>query len=454
MQNNSEFQPSLHSRRVCLAIPSNRECRAAIAALANEAAAVAHVPGLNVLVLISDTSGAADLAANTEQVQQSRIESGQKLIHLSAADQTSFLQRMLAASELESAVCQRLQALLLPHAVSYGAATNRLFLFAASLDCESVHRRDSDSHYLHKDGLPRFPLQQELRFLGRESHHLGDEVNQVDAHLPEQACPVMMVGGSYSGEASIDIMPMYQANPALCHEILGLWAERGMSAAEKQVFNDRMFLRRKHDAFEHDLAILTTADADERPVDMCNVSFYAIHEQVPLPTAPGTIGADYFLIDLLRALALPVVHHNRNIVNYYTAERRTEAGFIDYQTRLARFYLYMSYAHEIVAGLSAAPGRFIDSQWQIEHAQLADLIEQASTCCDQENAEKLDVLCRALPQFGPAYTVVAREIDAQRTALLTQAKQDMLDFAFLVRHWPRLIQSSKKTALWPQWQAA
>lgn len=457
MPNHPDFSPPGFSlpgvpgpdpaRRVCLAIPCNRECGHAIAGLASEAACVAHTPGLEVLVLISDTSDPATQAANARQVQHSQAESGQPLIHLTTDQQRDFLQRMLAATDLAPTLATRLQGLLLPDGISYGAATNRLFLFAASLGCESVHRRDSDSHYLQHQGQPRYPLLQELRYLGREAHHLGEEVTQVDAHLPEQECPVMLVGGSYRGETSIDIMPMYQANPALCHEILGLWTPRDMSAAEQQAFNNRMFLQRQHDPFEHDRAILTTADADERPVDMCNVSFYAIHEQVPLPTAPGTIGADYFLIDLLRALALPVVHHNRDILNYYTPERRTEAGFIDYQLRLARFFLYMSYAHEIVAQLGALPNRIISRDWQIDQAALAGLIEQAAGGCDQENADKLAVLCRALPQLGATYARAAEEIARQKARLLSQAKQDMLDFAFLVQHWPCLIRASQRTRL-------
>ncbi|MGX1633651.1 DUF6271 family protein, partial [Streptomyces albidoflavus] len=36
---------------------------------------------------------------------------------------------------------------MLPGGLSYGACTNRAFLIAAALGCESVHRRDSDSRY-------------------------------------------------------------------------------------------------------------------------------------------------------------------------------------------------------------------------------------------------------------------------------------------------------------------
>lgn len=57
--------------------------------------------------------------------------------------------------------------LMLPAGVSYGACTNRAFLIAAALGCDSVHRRDSDSTYQTLNGETVFPVHHELASLGK-----------------------------------------------------------------------------------------------------------------------------------------------------------------------------------------------------------------------------------------------------------------------------------------------
>jgi hypothetical protein len=44
---------------------------------------------------------------------------------------------------------------------------------------------------------------------------------------------------------------------------------------------------------------------------------------------------------------LPGLLHNRHIVNFHTAERKSDAGFLAYQLRFAKFILSMYYFHFI-----------------------------------------------------------------------------------------------------------
>ncbi|WNF26786.1 DUF6271 family protein [Streptomyces sp. C11-1] len=97
-------------RRVWLALPTNRACAGAIAAVGEEAAYGARRFGIEVHLLVLDRAPASAHAEHRKAV-----------------------------------------AALPPSRVSYGACANRAFLIAQALGCTSVHRRDSDSRYQRLD---------------------------------------------------------------------------------------------------------------------------------------------------------------------------------------------------------------------------------------------------------------------------------------------------------------
>jgi len=331
--------------------------------------------------------------------------------------------------------------------VSYGAATNRLFLAAASLGCASVHRRDSDSRYQQHAGRPVHPIVPELRFIGRAAAQARPVVDAVLAAAGDDACPIFMVGGSYVGELSIDLAPMLARDPEIVHELLALWTPPRMPAPERRRFNDRLFLRRAHAPFARDHAQLTTADADGAPVDMCNIAFHRVHEQVPLPPAPETIASDYFLVDLLRALALPVVQHNRAIDNYYTPERRTPQGGIDYQLRFVRFLLHMSAVHAVVEAVERERAAFLDADFGIVLPRLGRTIAASVDAAREYNPGKLEIARRCLERLGGVHAAAAAIVGARRAELLAGAERDVAQFARLAAAWPALIAAAKTLPL-------
>ncbi len=431
-------------KRICLALPTNRECAGAIARLAEEAAEALQRFPIEIDLVVSDTSTDAALALNARVARAIPPQRGLRVHHVDEAAQRRFLREVADRAGLGDE--PGLMALLLPDAVSYGAATNRLFLAAASLGCSSVHRRDSDSRYQQLDGRPVHPVVPELRFLGRAAAQARLGVDEAVPGL-DGACPVFMVGGSYVGELSIDLAPMAARDPDAVHELLAQWTPPRMPAAERRAFNNRMFLRRWHAPFQRDLARLTTADADGAPVDMCNIAFHRIHEQVPLPPALSTIASDYFLVDLLRALALPVVQHNRAIDNYYTGERRTPEGSVDYQLRFVRFLLHMSAVHEVVERIERERGAFLEPGFRIAVPRLVSAIEDAVWAAREYNPRKLAIASACLARLGGVHAQVATIVGASRDELLADAERDVAQFARLAAAWPALVAAAKATPI-------
>ncbi|CAM5703244.1 hypothetical protein SVIOM342S_01614 [Streptomyces violaceorubidus] len=142
-------------RSICLTLPTNRHCPDTVAALGEEAAYAADHFDIDVHLLVLDSCPPADRAAHAAALRRLPAHPRITAHHLDEAAQRDFLTRVTARSG--SAKPELLLDLMLPDGLSYGACTNRAFLIAAALGCESVHRRDSDSRYQSVDGRTVYP---------------------------------------------------------------------------------------------------------------------------------------------------------------------------------------------------------------------------------------------------------------------------------------------------------
>ncbi|MBM3116488.1 DUF6271 family protein [Jeongeupia naejangsanensis] len=436
-------------KKICLAMPTHRECAQAIRNLVDEAAFAVSRFDTEVCVLVSDTSEPAALAANAAMVGQLQTPPGVSLIHLPRDRQDRILADVLRRAGCDAVIA----ALMQPDGVSYGAATNRLFLFAEYFGCSSLHRRDSDSHYQSSDGQPVYPVYNELRFIGLPAREAVSNVDEVVIDAAHAIGPIRMVGASYVGETSIDVMPMFNRNEAASYEILGQFAPFHLDAAEKRRWVDATYIDNGQSRFEVDRAEL--AYAHSFLIDACNFCFYDIHAQVPMPPALYTIGSDYFLFSLMDALQLPVIHHNRHIDNFYTDERRTPQGFIDYQFRMVKNYLYMTWLHDAIAAIRANAETVLDARRALAPAALWMHLARPIEPLLRINREKLDILVYNYQSLGDEYAEFAAQLQIRRDVLLDEFSRDVTDFATLARVWPSLMNAARDlhdNANRPEWR--
>ncbi|MFJ4783949.1 DUF6271 family protein [Streptomyces sp. NPDC088794] len=428
-------------RRICLTLPTNRPCSATIEAIADEAAYAVEHFDTEVHLLILDSCDAAALAEHAETVRGLPQDPRIVVHHLDEEGQRAFLQRTIGRAAATKP--DLLLELMLPAKLSYGACTNRAFLIAAALGCESVHRRDSDSRYQTLDGETLFPVHHELTSLGRRAADTASDVTEnmlAERHADKT---VSMVAASFVGELSVDIGEILDIDPGVYHDMVSLWAPMEWSDDQKKQLVEESFRGAGTDPFVQDHS--TLALVDPMRVDMCNISFHGVHERVPLPPATDTIGSDYFLIHLVHDAALPGVLHNRHIVNYYTGERRTDAGFTVYQMRFVKFLLSMLYFNVIYDRMAQAGPELVDERGQVRAAPVARLARESALLDRAENVQRLDALDIAYRQLGGRYAEFADLLAARRERLLDEARGDIEDFALLAESWEALVEAARHT---------
>lgn len=430
-------------RRICLTLPTNRPCAATITAVAEEAAYAVRHFDVEVHLLVLDSCAAPAHAEHAEAVR--RIPADPRIVvhHLDEAEQRDFLRRAIDRSAAPDP--GHLLDLMLPAGLSYGACTNRAFLLAAGLGCESVHRRDSDSRYQVVDGRTVFPVHHELTSLGSRAADAARHVTETTLAADHMDRRVAMVGGSFIGELSVDIGEILRTDPAVYHDMVGLWAPAHWSDEQKTQLVDESFRGAGTEPFTADRATLTLVDPMR--VDMCNIAFHGLHERVPLPPATDTIGSDYFLIHLVHDAGQPGVLHNRNIVNFYTGERRTDAGFTAYQLRFVKFLLSMLYFNFVYDRMARAGAALLDDRGEVRASVVARLARESAGLDRGENIHRLDVLDTAYRKLGGHYAEFADLLARRRERLLDEARRDIEDFALLVEAWEPLVRAAALTSV-------
>ncbi|QDQ15059.1 DUF6271 family protein [Streptomyces spectabilis] len=430
-------------RKICLTLPTNRACAPVITALGQEAAYAAAHFDVEVRLLILDS---AEPTAFAEHARAARTVIGTPNVvvhHLGEAAQRVFLRQVIQRSGLPKP--QLLLDLMLPAEPSYGACTNRAFLIASALGCSSVHRRDSDSGYQVLGDTTVFPVHHELTSLGKRAGDAGSGVTETALDPAHADKPVVLVGSSFIGELSVDISEIHDRDPGVYHDVVSLWAPADWSQDDKRALVEESFKGAGTEPFTEDHAVLTLVDPMR--VDMCNISFHQVHERMPLPPATDTIGSDYFLLHVVYNGALPGVLHNRNIVNFYTGERRTDAGFVAYQTRFTKFFLSMLYLNRLYADLAREGAALLDARHGVRAARVAELVRAAALLDTAENEARLDVIERSYLKLGGRYAEFAATLPARRARLIDEARQDMEDFALLIEAWAALVRASASTGV-------
>lgn len=426
-------------RRVCLALPTHRECAATIAAVAAEAAYGAAAYGVEVELLILDSCDPMTYAGNAAAVRGLPDAPGVHVTHLDEDAQREFLRRVIADAGVGKP--ELIAQLMLPEQASYGACTNRAFLVAAALGCESVHRRDSDVAFQTLDGMPLYPIHHELASLGKRAADAAAGVTEVALDPAHADKPVVSVGASFIGDLSVDLEEVRTLDPQAYYDIVSLWAEPGASEQAKRELVAESFTGAPDGAFSEDRSVL--ALIDPMRVDMANISYYQVHEDVPLPPMTETLGSDYFHIHLVPDSTLPGVLHNRHVINYHTPDRKAENAFHVYHLRLVKFLLSMLYLHFIYARMGAAGAQLLDSDHRIRVASLIEMVRDSTVLDTAPNVRCLKQLERTYRKLGGRYARFADRLAARHDRLVVEARQDMEEFALLIEAWGPLIRAAK-----------
>ncbi|MGW2742991.1 DUF6271 family protein [Streptomyces sp. NPDC001450] len=425
--------------RICLCLPTNRACSATITAIHREAAYAAEQFDADVQLLILDSCDDRTRAEHARVAAALPPAANVTVHHLGEDPQRDFLRRVIRRAGLPDP--DGMLGLLLPTGVSYGSCTDRAFLLATALGCHSVHRRDSDSTYQLLDGEPAFPVHHELPWLGRPAAQASASVTRTDLDPAHAERPVSLAGASFIGELSVDIAEIRRLDEGVYHDVVGLWAPADSSPEDRRQLVEESFTGAGTVPFTVDHSTLTLVDPMR--VDMCNIAFHRdVYERIPLPPATDTIGSDYFLIHLVHDATLPGILHNRHIENFYTPERRTDAGFPAYQTRFVKFLLSMHYFHHVYDRMTAEGARLLDDRQHVRADRIVEFLRESTALDRAENVWRLDRVDTAYRKLGGRYEQFADQLAERRAQLLTEACRDIEDFALLTEAWPYLVEAA------------
>ena len=430
-------------KRICLALPTNRACSDAIAALHMEAAYGAGNFDVEVHVAVLDSSDEGTHAAH-RSVVDSLVSVPHVVVHLlDEKAQRVFLESAIHASGLDDP--DLLTRLMLPEGVSYGACTNRAFLIAAALGCESVHRRDSDSAYQAVRGTPVFPIHHELLGVGRRAGEVRGSFSADSLEPAQEDRTVVIAGASFIGELSVDIAEIERLDNEVYHEVVSLWAPSDWSAEQRRELVSESFRGAGLEPFTQDHSALGLVDPMR--IDMCNIAFHReAYERVPLLPALDTIGSDYFLMHAIYDAGLPGVLHNRHIVNYYTPERRTDEGFAAYQLRFTKFFLSMLYLNHIYEQMGEIGEALLDERGRLRSEAIAELARDSAKLDTAENLGRLETIERCYRRLGGRYAAFADAIALRAEELIERARTDIEEFALLTEVWQPLVRACRAAA--------
>jgi hypothetical protein len=281
--------------------------------------------------------------------------------------------------------------------------------------------------------------------LGKRAADAAGGVTEVALDPAHAGKPVVSVGASFIGDLSVDIEEVRELDPQAYYDIVSLWAAPGATEAEKRELVAESFTGAPDGEFRGDRSVLCLVDPMR--VDMSNISYYQVHEDVPLPPMTDTIGSDYFHIHLVPDSTLPGVLHNRHVVNYHTPDRKADEAFHTYHLRLVKFFLSMPYLHFIYGRMGAAGDRLLDENYRIRVPLLVDMV-RASTALDTEpNVRTLDQLERTYRRLGGRYATFADRLAVRRERLVVEARQDIEEFALLIEVWGPLVRAAKAAGL-------
>ncbi|WP_406208101.1 DUF6271 family protein [Kitasatospora sp. NBC_01560] len=431
-------------QRVCLGLPTMRPCPDTIVDLAEEAAYAVATFGVEVHLLVLDTTDAADFAKNADAVASLSPTDGVFVHHLGNAEQRDFLRRV--AERSGAADPELLLDLMLPDAVSYGSCVNRVFLGAAALGCTSTHLRNDDFDFQVVDGRKMFPIHQELLSIGRPAGDVVADVTRSELDPADAEKPVMLVSGSFIGELNVDIGEIHELDPAVYRDLVRLWTPPVWSDEDRDAMVDVSFKGAGSEPFDSDDSVLGVPDIWD--VYMCNIALdHRAYEVLPLLPSIETIGTDYALLHALVHSRLPGVVHNRHIVNYYTPERRIGAGFISYQLRFVKFLLSMLYLYPVYGGMIDLGRGLLDEQHGLKVEPILDLVRGSIEWDRAGNEHCLDVLDVSYRKLGGKYAELADVVAGRRQQLLDEAQADAERWAVLVEAWAGMAAAARTEGL-------
>lgn len=405
-------------------IPTNRICLENAISYLKEISYVSEKYKETFLYLVLESGFGAVQDKNKQLFEEwNALHPDQKINYLTMDEQEKWIDIILKSYPIEKQEWLRDILLADKNHICYGSILNRTFLIAASLNMQSIHRRDSDT-MLDDSGVVPYPLEYEVTELGKFYNN-----------------KIMLVGSSYMGEWAADFEAIYKKDPNLLYRHVALnYPHRPMS--EIIELTEKRYCKSDE--------ITEIKLVQDRMVELGNCSYQDIYYKFPVCPAIKMMATDYFIHDILFACNNDILYHPGKVKHIHTSERQSERWFKSYNFRCARyktFNLLMSRVFEEIKKENEEHINYIDS---LNSKILSEHIIKWNQSFDirKEGRILLDELANIFTESGiTEYIYVASEIRKNMESLIEDVQKAIRDLIFLLENWEQLILNAKENPI-------
>jgi hypothetical protein len=435
-----------------LYVPTNRQCEPAIRYGVAECAALRDRTGAGHVFLLVEHQPGHYTRGHAELVRSLGQSLSVPVMHLTASSWLELSATIVRATGAGEPDQRRLHRLLNPRGTAYGAGPNKAYLVAAALGAENLYRRDSDHLPDYRDGEVAYPAILESAVIGRTLREAGSLANAALVRDDQWDKTVYCVGSSMFGDAPLDRRDLIACGEQFALDLQSL-SHPGLSWGLLQEKMRNYLVDEPATRYDDDFYELDLTGRAEIGVSCVRQTF----RELPEMPMPSTLGCDYLGKNLLYQLGLPVVFHSRKMRHDYVAarkEQRNGAEHVDYAFRDLRYLLLRRVWNAHNQNIRRHTAAFVPLTGLIDGERYAASFE----ACLSEIAE----LTRGIaPDFAAIHrraaraadgalsgrlNAVADAIDQRGASLAGEVENGIRDYCWLVRWWPRLVQSACGTA--------
>lgn len=411
-------------------IPTNRDIRKCLQSYITEIEYCQNKFNINIPVFILDSGNLECEKLNRRTVDEFRASySHVTIIYLPYEKQRYIVEYIIESAGLDRA---KYESCFVPQSINYGAVMNKIYLLAAALQYDVIHRRDSDT--ILQENCP-YPLEVEILNIGK--------VNPCFESKRE----VAIVGSGYVGEWNLDIKEFVVGNDQLFRRFLSCLniSEQAHDDFMKETYEEceRYF---KKDEFQYVIG------KETKMPEAGNFAIYKIFEEFPCLPADYTLGSDYFTFKMAIAFEYPVLFHERRVFHTYHEGRKSADNMKRYVKSLAKFCdhspVYWYFVNQVALPLMEELKNSGESvkDWDMDMIldKLSDgMIGLKDVVC-QTRKENIKML--ALDFLSEKYPIDAKNIAQDVDKIINTCKDDYVLHGDLMKNWKRLMKAANRSS--------
>jgi hypothetical protein len=430
-------------------IPTNRAVAASLRAYVSDVECLRANSNKPVYYALVESVDGSAQAMNAQEIKRLREQASVDIIHFTTARQQQYVNQVIEQAGFTGSTAQRLQTLLLPSKIAYGAGPNKAALLATGLGVNVLHRRDSDTEPQSYESKALYPSEIEGKLLG---HKLSEFANEIaNSTTVDSSSMIYFVASDYQGDLPVDRLELAELSLDLLIEYERL-DNPSASFAELEEGVRSYYLERNLVPYERDEFQVDTTGQTELGVS----SVYRLFCDLPEMPITETLGCDYMQKNLLYRLNWPVIYHNRRAVHHYSADRDTRnnaAEYIRYNLMDARYKLLWciwkrhnrNIEEHLQQLLSTETQTIINAYWYAQSFEVAaNSTSREELMTILSGVAAINVKAAELSHEPDGkYAKLADILSSKAETLVDEVLQGISDYTFLIRNWRKLILSAQ-----------